>query len=77
MSPYPEVLVAAVPVQWVGQAGAVLPPAVVDVQHHSAQAQGPLLQEPLAHRLQVAHHQLQDPAVAHVVEQEVVDVLAL
>lgn len=70
-------LVAAVPEQRVGEATAVLPPHLIDLQHHSGQPPRPLLQELLTHRLQVTHHQVQYAAITHVAEQETVDVLLL
>lgn len=61
-----DVLVAAVPQQWVGQAGAVPPPAVIDAEHNLRQARRPPQQELMAHALQVAHHQLQNAPIGQV-----------
>lgn len=70
-------LVAAVPQQWVGQAGAVPPPAVVDAEHDLCQAWWPPQQKLVAHALQVAHHQLQDAPIGQVLQQERMYVLLL
>ena len=72
---YPDVLVAAVSQQGVRHPAAVLPPGLIDLQHHGNQPSRPLLQEPLTHGLQVAHHKVQYAPVGHVVEQEAVDIL--
>lgn len=69
--------VAAVPQQWVGQAGAMPPPAVVDAKNDVRQAWGPLEQELVAHALQIAHHELQDAPVGQVLHQERMHILLL
>jgi hypothetical protein len=71
------VLVAAVPEQRVGQAPAVPPPGLVDLEDHGGQAPGPGLQVLLPDGLQVAQHQVQHPPVAHAGEEELVDVVLL
>lgn len=72
---YPDVLVAAVSQQRVGEATAVLPPGLIDLQDHSSQTSRPLLQELLTHCFEIAHHQVQDATVADVTEEEVVHIL--
>lgn len=68
-------LLAAVSQQWVGKAAAVLPPSLIDLQHHSGQTSRPLLQELLTHCFQIAHHQVQDATITDVIEEEVVHIL--
>lgn len=72
---YPYMLVAAVPKQRVRKTTAVLPPGLIDLQHHSRQPPRPLLQELLTHCFQIAHHQVQYTTIGHIIEQEGVDIL--
>lgn len=70
-------LVAAVPQQWVGQAGAMPPPAVVNAKDDIRQPWGPLEQELVAHALQITHHKLQEAPVGQVLHQERMHILLL
>lgn len=53
----------------------MLPPAVVDTEHHLTQARRPLHQELLADDFQISHHQLQDPTIVQVIQQEFMNIL--
>lgn len=72
---YLYVLVAAVPKQRVRKTTAVLPPVLIELQYHSREPSRPVFHEFLTHCLQIAHHQVQYTTIAHIIEQEVMNIL--